>query len=625
MAVKAKKLNPESAYQEGRREFLAARYGKAIKAWKPIATLPMMRPILAEAYLRRGLEQTSVLDFEQALQLVPGDDRPLRALIGLLLQRGDMQGAQRTLARHGAAMPELAEIVAACSGKPPQDSRKKLLRVLAQLHSGEGLPDPRSWPARLRPLGETAAALVQGAVLPERSPGLLEPLPELQVLFRTAALLERGIVPVDAATELVPGGAKEFAQLEGAVVRRLTVLFVVEGNATAAETLIRRFVHAFNDQERAALHVRIGALHFAARRFPEAAIAFTAACSCYAIEQAVALAWEGAGDDTEAIAQWRRVLRREERQLRSGDRPALAKVHLHIAHLAWQQNDFRTAIEHFQKGLAAGDPENPELLEEYAECLDLVGQEGAALPLHLRYLRRVPGDTRTLEDVVDDRMLSGSYEAVLQVIETIGEIPQGATADFLHSALAFVTLVALLVEDEPEWVRRTHEQLLRIPQAAFLAQRTAAIIAARAGQSEEAQSLLENAQPLMGDALLLKWGRLIDGVAQLRVGRLEQAEASFAPVMDGNRFKISVAYCLMQRERTGSPSCAGTPEGHVVEDLLSTLARKDPALLLGDPPRRSRRCPHFQATLGHLRAAVDPEDMLEAIDRLRDQEILLDG
>ena len=621
MAAKGKKPNPESAYQEGRREFLAARYGKAIKAWKPIAALPAMRPVLAEAYLRRGLEQQSATDFEQALLLLPGDDRPLRALVGLLLQRGDMQGAQKALARDGAAMPDLAEVAAACSGKVPQDGRKKLLRVLAQLHADDRLPDPRNWPAGMRPLGEAAAALVDGREPPERPSGLWEPLAEQQALLRTAAWLERGKVPAHAAEELAPGSGTELGPLERSVVRRLAAQLAAGGDALAAESLIRRFADAFDDQERAALSVRIGALHFEARRFAEAAAAFTAARSRYALEQATALALEGAGDDAGAIAQWSRALRAEERQLRGGDRDALAKVHLHIAHLAWREDDFRTGAEHFKAGLAAGEPEDPALLEEYAGCLELLGQEDAALPLHLRYLLRVPGDRKTLEELVNDRMVSRSYGAVLEVVEAIGEIPEGDTADLLHSALAYVALRGLLVEDEPAWTKRAHEQLLRIPEAAPLVRRTGAIVAARAGRVDEAHELLQGAPPLQGDATLVEWGRLIDGAARLRVGRLEEAKASFSKVLDGNRFKIAIANCLMHRERTGEPSCAGAPEGRAVEDLLAEIARKDPSALLGDPPHRARRCPHFQAALGRLRSSVDPEDTLAAVQMLREQEI----
>jgi tetratricopeptide (TPR) repeat protein len=572
-----------------------------------------MRAVIAEAHLRRGLEQGSAADFEHALQLQPRDDRPLRALVGLLIKRGDVQGAQRALARYASTLPGVAEIAAACSGKPPKDGRQKLLHLVAGLSAGDHLPELSAWPAGLRPLGEVAAALLHGRRPPESPAHLWEPPDDLEGLLRTAALLEAGEARASAVGQIKAQVPPLLSNLQRSVVRRLTASLVLRGEASAAEELLHRFPDTFDAKESAALRVRIGTLHYEACEFARAAAALSAARGHYPLDQAIALACEGAGDDAGAIEAWRRALRQEERLLGHEGRAALAKVHLHIARLAWRGEDAHTAAKHFQAGLAVGEPEDPGLLEEYAGCLDELGRADEALDFHLRYLLRVPDDTRTLLELVDDRMCEREYAEALRIIEAVPEIKPGETAEILHSALAGAAIAGLLVEDEPEWIRRAHLQLVRVPGAEALARRTGSIVAARAGRMEEALALLTDAPPLTGGDILLEWSQLIDGVAHLRVGKLDEAEASFLPALEYDRFKVAVAFCLMHQERTGLASCAGSPEGRAVVDILREAADEAPMELLHDAPRRARRCPHFNATLGNLRASVDPEDLFAAL------------
>ena len=78
----------------------------------------------------------------------------------------------------------------------------------------------------------------------------------------------------------------------------------------------------------------------------------------------------------------------------------------------------------------------------------------------------------------------------------------------------------------------------------------------------------------------------------------------------------------MHGERTGAPSCADSPEGREVVRLLTEVAERDPTMLLSDLPRRVRRCPNFSATLGNLRASVDPEEIYEALQAEREQKFV---
>ena len=621
MAAKAKTANPGMVYQEGRRAFASGRYGQAIRAWKPIAGLPAMQPVLAEAYLRRGLEQGSETDLEQALELAPGDDRPLRALLGLRVQRQDLKGIQRLLARGGGR--ELMEIARACTGTPPADGRRKLLALIAELSSGGPLPEPRRWPADIRPMAEAAAALLDGRRPPAGASGIWEPCAEIEVILRAAALLEAGEMPPVSLVQKIPANPPSpLAPMRRAVARRLAAAHALRGEAQAAAAILQGFPDACRSEESAALQVRIGALHYGARRYSEAAAALRAARGAFDVEQAMALALEGAGDSEGAVQAWLRVLRAEERRHGEGGRAALAKVHLHIARLAWRTEDFRTAARHFEAGLAGGDPDDPEVLAEYAECLDELARADEALEIHLRYLRRVPGDTRTLTDLVDSRMVAKAHDDVLRVIEALPELPSEGARDLLQSALALIALESIFMADDPARLQRTHRQILRMPEATALAQRTGAIVLAREGRVAEADALLARASPPGGDQIMLRWTRMIGGAALLRVGRFAEAQAMFAEVGGRERTLIAAAHCLMHSERTGAASCAGSDEGREMERLLREVAEDYPSALFADPPRRARRCAHFSATLGHLRASLDPERVLGPLRSDRDERDL---
>ena len=181
-----------------------------------------MRPWLAEAYLRRGLQQGSPTDFEQAIQLQPDDDRALRALAGLLLRRSDVAGARRAVARYGVGQSYLAEIIAAYVGLPPKSRRDAQVALLSKLSSGEDLPAPARWPAGLRPLAAAVEALIEG----RRPQGVARPrgpqVSTLTALFASAAALQAGEDPRPPVAGLTASGVPELGALERSVARRAT-------------------------------------------------------------------------------------------------------------------------------------------------------------------------------------------------------------------------------------------------------------------------------------------------------------------------------------------------------------------------------------------------------------------
>ena len=595
-------------YRDGRKAFVAGRYGAAIKAWKPIAGTAWMRPWLAEAYLRRGLQQGTPADLEQAIQLGPDDDRALRALVGLLLRQSDVAGARRAIARYAAGgQSYLSDIVAACEGIPPKNRRDGHLSLLSKLSSGDDLPDPARWPAVLRTLAAAVHALVEG----ERPAGVRRSrapqAPALTALFTAAAALQAGEDPRPAVAGLVPSGVPQLGTLEHGVVRRAAADLLARGDAEVMAELVRRFPAAFGEAEKAALSVRAGALHFTARRFPEAAAAFRAAAPTHEMGQPVALALEAAGDEVQAAREWVRVLSREERRLDAGARADLAKIHLHVARLAWRADDFRSASAHFERGLRPGEPEDPEVLYEYADCLDSLGQQEAALRVYLRYFLRVPGDRDTIAWLVDDRMWQQEYGSVLDVVEALPEWEEDAVTRLCREALIVIAMHSLLIGDAAEQLRRVHTALTRIPGASGFGHRVASIVAAREGRQREAEDLLDAAPALRDDDDFSEFARLVDGTAWLRVGRLRDATDVFEPVLEDNVLRIAVAHCLMHAERTGDRSCAGSPEGEAVVRLLAQAGRQNPTLLFAKVPRRVQGCPHFREALG--RARTQPEVM----------------
>jgi tetratricopeptide (TPR) repeat protein len=507
-------------YRDGRKAFLAGRYGAAIKAWKPIAGTASMRRWLAETYLRRGLQQGTPADLEQAIQLRPDDDRALRALVGLLLRQSDVAGARRAVTRYAGGQSYLSEIVAACEGVPPKNRRDEYLSLLSKLSSGDDLPVPARWPADLRPLAAAVEALVEGerpaSVRRSREPQASA----LTALFATAAALQAGEDPRPAVAVLVPSGVPQLGALEQCAVRRAAADLLARGDPAVAEELARRFPAAFNEAEKAALSVRAGALHFTAGRFSEAAAAFRAAAGTHEMGQAVALALEAAGDEVQATREWVRVLSREERRLDVGARPDLAKIHLHVARLASRAEDFRSASAHFERGLKPGEPEYPEVLYEYADCLDSLGQRDAALRVYLRYLLRVPSAREVIVWLVDDRMWEQEYGSVLDVVEALPEWGEGAVSTICREALFVIAMQSLLFEDDEEQLRRVHTALARIPDTAGFRHRLAAIVAARDGRLREAEDLLDTAPPLPDDEDFSEPALLVDGTACLRVGRL---------------------------------------------------------------------------------------------------------
>jgi tetratricopeptide (TPR) repeat protein len=601
------------AYREGRRAFLAERYGAAIKAWKPIAGAAGMRPWLAEAYLRRGLQQGSTTDFEQAIQLQPDDDRALRALAGLLLRQSDVAGARRAVARYGDGGSHLAEVIAACQGLPPKGRRDGQLSLLSKLSAGEDLPAPARWPADLRPLAAAVAALIEGG----RPEGVKRPrgpqVSTLTALFASAAALQAGEDPRPPVAGLAASGVPELGALERSVARRAAADLLARADPALAESLMRRFPAAFDDGEKAALSVRAGALHFAAGRFPEAAAAFRSAAGTYEMGQPIALAFEADGDEVQATREWVRVLSREERRLDVGARADLAKIHLHVARLAWRADDFRSAVAHFERGLRPGEPDDPRVLYQHADCLDSLGQRDTAVRVYLRYLLRVPGDRETILWLIDDRMWEEEYESVLDVVEALPEWEEGAVSSICHEALTVIAMHSLMSDDDDERLRRVHAVLPRIPGAADIGHRVAAIVAARDGRLPAAVALLEEAPPIPEDEDISELVRLVDGTARLRVGRLREAMDAFDRVLEGNILRIAVMHCLMHAERTGARSCAASPEGEVMEQLLARAGRQNPGLLFAKVPRRAQGCSHFRQALG--RARTQPE-VMAAIDEM---------
>ena len=613
MTGRGKAAGARAAYREGRKAFLAERYGAAIKAWKPIAGAAWMRPWLAEAYLRRGLQQGSPTDFEQAIQLQPDDDRALRALAGLLLRQSDVAGARRAVARYGGGRSYLAEIIAACEGLPLKSRSDGHLSLLSKLSSGEDLPAPARWPADLRPLAAAVEALIEGK-RPERVPRPRGPqVSALTALFASAAALQAGEDPRPPVAELTASGVPELGALERSVARRAAADLLARGDPALARDLLRRFPAAFDDGEKAALSVRAGALHFANGRFPEAAAAFRSAAGTYEMGQPIALAFEADGDEAQATREWVRVLSREERRLDVGARADLAKIHLHVARLAWRADDFRSAASHFERGLRPGEPDDPEVLYEHADCLDSLGQRDAALRVYLRYFLRVPGDRETITWLIDDRMWEQEYESVLDAIEALPEWEEGAVSTICHEALTVIAMRSLMFEDDERRLRRVHAVLPRIPGAAGIGHRVAAIIAARDGRPRAAVDLLEAAPPLPDDEDFSELVRLVDGTARLRVGRLREATDAFDRVLEDNILRIAVVHCLMHAERTGARSCAASPEGEVVERLLARAGRQNPGLLFAKVPRRAQGCPHFREALG--RARTQPE-VMAALDEM---------
>jgi tetratricopeptide (TPR) repeat protein len=89
----------------GFRAFKKERFAEAIEAWGSLslASLPRLRPALAEAHFRRALGQTdrqaAIQDFRAALAVVPEDGR-LWYHLGLALHHeGDLDGARKAYAR----------------------------------------------------------------------------------------------------------------------------------------------------------------------------------------------------------------------------------------------------------------------------------------------------------------------------------------------------------------------------------------------------------------------------------------------------------------------------------------------------------------------------------------------
>lgn len=589
----------------GRTAFTAGRYGAAIKAWKGISTLPAMRPLLAEAHLRRGLEQSSAGDLERALELRPDDERPLRALVAMHLREGDVQAARRTVSHHPGVPAALSDTVAAAEGHRPRGRGGKNLALLSVLCSGDWVPSGDQWPAALRRLGTAGAALAgQPARAADQdlargsSPG---PTP----LFVTAAVLQRGDDPRPEAERLQPSGLAALRHLERATVRRAVAALLERGDAALGEELVRRFPDCFDGRELAGVAVRAGSIHFAAGRFHEAVASFRRAAPTHVMDQPIALALEAEGDDAGAIRSWLRVMAREERRLDRGGRTDLAKVHLHLARLAWRGDDVQTAASHFERALAIGEPEDPEVLEEYAECLDHLDLRQEALRLHLRYLLRAPGDRDTVVWLLSDRMRKHEYGGALQIIETVPDFGTGSLAELGELGLTCIASQSLLVDGTAGWLERVLTVLARIPDTAAVAGRVGALVAALEGRSEVALKLLASAAPLPrrdhGESLLGTWGGMIEGAAHLRLGRVDAAAESLAEAAEDDPFGTAALYCMMHAERTGASSCAGSAEGDQVERLLVEGGEEDPSGLYGEFPRGARRCPHFRQALGRAR------------------------
>lgn len=614
MGQKGKRASDAAVYAEGRRAFLAERYGLALKIWKPIADHPAMRPVLAETHLRRGLMQGLMEDFEQALRVEPGDLRALRVLVRSCLRSGDLERARRAI----VPMPktkeilEISRLVEAAGSRGSWQTQNRYELLLLDLNSGRE-PSLEAWPAALRPVVQTAEALLGGKAAPAASGRLAGPARALSDLFRAAAVAARGKGDVaGAARSLGPSGMAERQTLEHAVARRLMGLAIMGDRTEEAELLLQRFKDAFSTAQEQALHVRLGELAYAQMRFRDAAEHWQQARASYSLDQAIALAREADHDTSAAIEMWERVLRAEERRLgRSGaSRLDLAKVYLHLARLHWQSDDFARAAQHYERAQAAGEPEDPSVLREYAQCLDLLEvQPENALALHLKYLMRVPGDLRTAWDIVEDLLTRSRISDALQVMGALGELPEGEYRQKFRDAATFAAFSSLARMDEPTLLRSAQSILRRMPEAERPLGPVDAVIAALDGRGDEAAAILRAVNPPEELDDMAAWCYFIEGAAWLRLGHPAAGRGAFDRTLEDGQYdlgpEIATIHCIMHRERTGAESCAGTPEGEAVEYYLRRTAIWRPQALFDDFPRRVKACRHFREALGRARNEID--------------------
>jgi tetratricopeptide (TPR) repeat protein len=592
--AKTKRPRPEQVYQEGRRHLEHGRYGQAIKAFKDLGESG--RPLLAEAYFRRGAVAGELDDLDQAARLAPDDPRPRLWRALLLLRAGRLEEALQPVRRDPEAYPEPLRQLARAAGGEAGERHAVALAVAAL---GHGLPTEeraaswRGWVGRL----VQAALRVGAGARDEDLPGLPRTVPEparlLYALYRGAARGALTAEDVAAVADRLTALPEDVRPLARALLRRSLPDLLAGGEVAAAEAVLRLGEEVLSAEERAAVAVRLGAAAWDREDAEAAARHWQAARAVYDLDQPLALAAERQGRYPEAMALWERVLRREARA--GGD---LRRVYLELSRVAEQAGQLGKAAAYVRRALERGEPEDPWEYERLARLVeDTGGSRKEVVELRRRYLRRVPKDAEVRADLIADLLHLGDVAGAAEAVrEVAGEVDA-------HRELTW-------------WMRVFWEALGRMPRDPSFRQLVAeerdrletlhrgaagpweVHLALWEGEPERARGLLRALRPLDGhDPAVLHvvvayaWFRLGDeasgnDVVEAAIGRLAGDVAS--------SFWWSVGSCLCASRVLAGRACAdGCP------DVERYLERSREAVR-PQPPATSwrcaaaRRCPGFR-------------------------------
>lgn len=409
----------------------ARRYGQALRLLKSVEPSPERTRAIAEIHFRRGITQQSLVDLEHALALEP-DERNVRWYVYALIREG-----------------KTAQAAQVAQGLADARQREKALKAL-MAHGAGGLAEPK-WAAALRASmrhaieGNADAAEAGAGAAPTPAVRMPKAARAVARLFDLAASLRQASAwtPEIAATRLplsAPTPALE--PLWRWCVRAYVSLALGADALAPAAKVVAKTRSLFQGEELEILELLRGADAAARRDWPKAARHWHGAPS-WLVDQPLALAHERMHQPDQALALWRRIYTRMERDLR--DQPeALVDLRLHMAELLAQSGQRREAAAAYDQAFRLGEDavDDPDVFARYAS-LDSDPLSERRLWALGRYTEKRPDDAAAAADLVQAAVAQNRFDAALSGFErAVGAQPSASGQLLLYRVTARAWLVA---------------------------------------------------------------------------------------------------------------------------------------------------------------------------------------